>query len=403
MRLRAALAFASFVVIGLLGGSTGVVLPAQSTEYELTKTVIGLLFFAFSVGYVVAGAVIGAVMHRLGVRGTLLAGTATFGVAAAICGLRPPYPVLLAVTAFLAIGIGTIDACLNAYLSGLPGSTVLLNLLHAFYGVGALIGPLLAAALLAAGRSWGAVYLVFAVLTVPLLAAFAAWYPPGTGSAVAVPEGVRPGSLSTAVRRAGVVLAALFLAGYVGVEVSVGNWGYSYLTQYREHGPLLAGWVVSGYWFGFTLGRFLMGAVAARYRLGPAVLTYACLVGMLAFGAFTWLVPGTAGTVAGFFLLGLFIGPVFPLTIAIVPQLAPAWLVPTAIGLLVGVSVAGGAFFPWLAGTLAQHAGLGTLFPFVVVLCAALIVVWWQVVHRARAPLPTDPIPPAVEPVPPAI
>ena len=52
----------------------------------------------------------------------------------------------------------------------------------------------------------------------------------------------------------------MFLCLYVGIEVTVGNWGFSLLTQQRGAGTLLAGLVVSGYWLGLTLGRFLINA-----------------------------------------------------------------------------------------------------------------------------------------------
>lgn len=78
-----------------------------------------------------------------------------------------------------------------------------------------------------------------------------------------------------------------------------------------------------------------------------------------------WAVP--AGVVAWFVLLGFFIGPLFPTAMAVVPDLAEARLVSTAIGVLNGVSVVGGAVFPWLAGALAQGAGVWTLMPFALV------------------------------------
>jgi hypothetical protein len=37
----------------------------------------------------------------------------------------------------------------------------------------------------------------------------------------------------------------------------------------------------------------------------------------------------------------------------------------------------GAAFFPWLAGNLAQAIGLWTLMPYVVVLTVGMLGVWW--------------------------
>jgi hypothetical protein len=59
-----------------------------------------------------------------------------------------------------------------------------------------------------------------------------------------------------------------------------------------------------------------------------------------------------------------------------------ARLVPTAIGLINGVSVIGGAVFPWLAGAIAQGIGAWTLPPFAVALALLQLVIWWLVTTR---------------------
>lgn len=378
-RAQIALAFAGFVVIGLGGGAGGVLLPAQIHEYRVDKAVIGLLFFAFSAGYLLAGGANGALLSRLGLRGDLVLGTAIFAGSTCLAGLRPAFWVLLALTVLFGFGSGVIDATLNAYVATLPNSTARLNQLHACYGIGALAGPVLASALLDRGRSWGAVYLVFAAAAVPLLAGFARRYPAALPTEAA-PE--RTSSLATAVRHPAVLLSAVFLTVYVGAEVTLGNWAFSFLVEERGQDVLLAGRVVGGFWLGFTLGRFVLGALAQRLGIGPVALTFGCL-GVLGAGlGLVWLVPGAIAAAAGFVLLGAALGPIFPLTIAVLPQLTPAWLAPTAIGLLVGVSVVGGAFFPWLAGAIAEQAGLDSLLPFSALLIALLLVNWWSIARR---------------------
>lgn len=78
----------------------------------------------------------------------------------------------------------------------------------------------------------------------------------------------------------------------------------------------------------------------------------------------------------GFCLLGLSLAPVYPLTVALVPKLVPERLVSSAIGLLVGVSISGLSFLPWLAGVLAQLQGIWTLMPYLLVLILILLAFW---------------------------
>ena len=90
---------------------------------------------------------------------------------------------------------------------------------------------------------------------------------------------------------------------------------------------------------------------------------------------------------AGFGFLGtfgyrIFLGPVFPTTMASVPRLTRARLVPTAMGVLNAASVIGGAVLPWLVGTIAQSEGMRVLLPFVLVLGLGQFAVWRPIAKR---------------------
>jgi fucose permease len=143
--------------------------------------------------------------------------------------------------------------------------------------------------------------------------------------------------------------------------------------------------VVSGYWLGLTLGRFLLNAGATRAGIGVLGMMYGCLVGVAAATVLTWLGPNDVVVTVGFGLIGFFLGPVFPTTIAVLPRLVPPRLVATAVGLLVGASVVGGSVFPWLAGALAQGLGLGSLLPYSLLLSILLIVTWRAIGDRMRS------------------
>jgi fucose permease len=81
-------------------------------------------------------------------------------------------------------------------------------------------------------------------------------------------------------------------------------------------------------------------------------------------------------------LLGFFLGPVFPTTMAITPGLTDASLVPTAIGVMNAAAVIGGSALPWLAGTIAQSGGMRVLLPFTLVLALVQVVLWRPIASR---------------------
>jgi fucose permease len=388
-RARIGVAFALFTLIGINLAGGGVLLPAQIDDYGVDKTTIGAIFWASSLGYGLAAAANGALIHRLGVRVYLMGGATVALVAASAIALRAPFPVFVALQAALGFGIGGLEACLNSYLSTLERPTALLNSLHAFFGVGAVIGPLLAATVLAQGYAWTTFYVLVAVLIAPLVAGLLLYPRTARPDPTDAPPRISAGLLLR-----GVWLGGLFLALYVGVEISVGNWTVSFLTEDRDYSVVAAGWAVSGYWMGLTAGRFVLNRLFERFGVGAVGMIAACLAGTVVSAATVWLVPG--GAIVGLALLGFALGPMYPTMIAVMPRLVPAALVATAIGLVVSLSVVGGALFPFVAGAFAQRFGTWSLYPLAMGLTGVVAVVWWLIARRLARPVAA----PEDEPVP---
>jgi fucose permease len=414
-RVRAGVlvSYAAFVFVGVYAGTGGVLLLSQMNSYGVDRATIGLTFFTGSAGYVFAGLSNGALMQRLGIRMALAVGGGVFVLAGLYMATRPPFAAFVAVQLAIGYATGVVETVLNTYLASLPSATALLNRLHAFFGVGALVGPVLAAWIVGFAP-WTLVWLVLAMTCIPLTAGFLIAYPgpaptwpatadpdpraqapaPGTQPAdTGTPAAEEPGSparrlLAAALRDPGVLCGTAMLAVYVGLEIGVGNWGFSYLVQARGLTGTLAGYGVSGYWLGLTVGRFLINPVAARAGLTTVRMMYVCLVGIIAAATLAWLAPTAATSSAALVLLGFFLGPVFPTTMAITPRLTTPRLVPTAIGVLNAGGLAGGAALPWLAGVIAQGTGIWTLLPFSIALAVIQLAVWRPVAARSRMGAP---------------
>jgi fucose permease len=234
---------------------------------------------------------------------------------------------------------------------------------------------------------WTAVMLVLGLIAVPLIIGFLATYPrrevraadeAGTG------EAVRTRLLPTVLRTPVVLLASVFLSVYVGLEIGVGNWGFTFLVEEHAQPDLAAGYTVSGYWLGLTTGRFLISPIAVRFGIGASGMTFGCLAGVAVSALLIWVAPVFVVAGVGFVLLGFFLGPIFPTAMAVVPNLTSDRLAPTAIGVMNGFSVVGGAALPWLAGAIAQGVGVWTLMPFAFALALVQLVVWRMIVSRWR-------------------
>jgi fucose permease len=382
--LRLGFAFFSFALLGANGGAVGVVLPSLSTYYNIDKSVVGLLFLTSSVGYFFSAFSSSLLLEKLGLRTFLIVGASAFLLGAFTLGIKPPFTIVLTTRFFLGFGMAIIETGLNAYAVALPRHTSLLNTLHAFYGVGALIGPVVAAAILALQWGWNSVYLTWSLLGIPLLIGFAIVFSHEIPrSKTGKVEGTSTGNVWVAAIRLPIVWwASLFLLLYVGIEVSLGSWGYSFLVEGQHQQAFLSSLIVSGYWFGLTLGRFTLSDIAGRLGLGNVGLIYACMAGILIGVLIIWLFPFEFFAAVGFCFIGFSLGPIYPTTVAIMPGLVSSRLVPSAIGFLVSLSILGIALFPWLAGVLAQSLGLWSLLPYTLLLTALMLISWWVIFYR---------------------
>ncbi len=376
LRAQLALCFFAFILVGANDGAFGVLIPSMRSHYGVSNAIIGLPFLFAAMGYLIAAFNSGLLVAKLGNRLFLLLGVGAFLIASTMISLMPPFPILLILLFPLGFGGAILDAGLNAYIAGLPRNTALLNYLHAFYGTGALLGPIIASGLLAIGFGWNSVYVVWIgiciVLGVGVVFAFKG-HTKAEHEATEKAE-TKQNVLFTALAMRIVWLGALFLLFYVGTEVSLGSWSYSFLTEERHGAPLLMGWAVSGYWLGLTLGRLTLARVALN--LGEKRMIQVCIFGVIAGVLLIWLVPLNGLSAFGLCLTGYCLGPIFPTTIALMSRLVPARILPSAIGFLASLGSMGAALFPWIAGNLAQFIGLWVLLPYVILLTLIMLCLW---------------------------
>jgi FHS family Na+ dependent glucose MFS transporter 1 len=156
------------------------------------------------------------------------------------------------------------------------------------------------------------------------------------------------------VGRSGVLLLAVFLFFYVGVEVGYGGWLYTYGLKLNLESEVSGAYLTSVFWGTFTLGRLL--SVPLSDRLSPGKM----LVGDLAVGSgalliLSFLPPGTWLTRILTVILGLALASVFPSTLALAGKgqelsaRAASWFFVSG-GL-------GAVVLPWLIGVLISKSG----------------------------------------------
>ncbi|MGN9813209.1 MFS transporter [Micromonospora sp. BQ11] len=395
------LAYLAFVSLGLPDGLIGVAWPSMRTDLGVPTEAVGLLLFAGTAGYLTSSVLAGFTLARLGVGrllavSTLLASLALTGYASA-----PHLTLLIGCALVLGLGSGAIDSGLNAYAAGAFGPRHM-NWMHAFFGLGVAIGPLIMTGVLSAGLAWRWGYGSVAAAQLALALAFAltvrAWRDrgPAAGSAPdpaggeldtaapapAVAPTLAPVRVRDTLRLPAAWLGALAFAVYVAIEVAAGLWAFLLLTEGRGMSAAVAGGAVSAYWGSLFVGRVVQGVVAER--LGTARILRGSLLGM-AVGAGLVAVPGPAWlAVAGLVVVGFAAAPVFPLLTLTTAERVGAAHADRVIGLQIGAAGLGAALVPAGIGVLISRTSVEVLGPTLLVLAVVLLTVHATGTRRPR-------------------
>ena len=307
--------------------------------------------------------------------GTLILGASLQLFAHALQFWRPPFPLFVITFFFSGIGIAFQDAVANAYISNLKYSHRWLGILHALYGVGALISPLVATAISShRPDKWHYFYLLPFGLTVFNVLFLVVTFRGMVGGNSKAQKDAATGQLKETLRNKVVLLLAGFFFIYVGTEVTAGGWIVEFLIKVRHGAPERVGYVASGFWGGLTAGRVLLAE--PTYRFGEQRMTLLYLLLSAVFVAIFWAVESVIVSSVMISLFGFVIGPFYPTGISIVQQLIGREGQVSAIAMIASVGQAGSAAFPFLTGAIADGQGVGVLRGMLVALVGAMSIVW---------------------------
>jgi FHS family Na+ dependent glucose MFS transporter 1 len=348
-RLQTSAYFAAFVALGLTTGSLGPTLPGLAEQTRSRFDEISFLFMARSLGYMF-GSFGGGKLFDKAPGNRVMAAALVF--MAALMWAVPSMPLVWLLTVvLLALGAaeGALDVGGNTLLVWAHGEKVgpFMNGLHFFFGVGAFISPIIVAQAMLVSNNTALAYRALALLLLP--AAVWIFRLPSPQ-----PQSVSKHSPATRTDLKLVGLIALFLFLYLGAEIGMGGWIFTYTVKLGLSGENAAAYLTSAFWGALTLGRLLAIPLAARLR--PRSILLMDLAGCAASVAIILLRPGSVACLwIGACGMGLAMASIFP-TIFSFAERRMAITGKVTGWFLVGAS-AGAMSVPWLIGQLFDSIG----------------------------------------------
>lgn len=200
-------------------------------------------------------------------------------------------------------GVGFVSGLLDSVGAGVLatlGEVGSAGLVHGAYGIGATLGPLVV--VLVADWRWSlaATALIAAAAAAVAVSARHRWPVPPTPTAV--DHSAPPHRATT--------ISLLLFALFVAVEVTMGQWLFTYLTDGRDVSETIAAIGVSGFWGGTTIGRLLLANPRVSTRIDRVGLP-ACAAAAGGLYVGVAIVPGWSIIVCST-LAGLMLSPLIP-------------------------------------------------------------------------------------------
>ncbi|RMZ75340.1 hypothetical protein DV738_g5530, partial [Chaetothyriales sp. CBS 135597] len=382
-----------FLLMGMNDAATGALIPYIEKDYNIGYAIVSLLFITYALGYVAAAPLVGMLDARLG-RSRLFMLSQVFScIAYLTLVFTPPFPAVVIAFLFQGFSFAIFLSVTNSWIVNLLNGTVLLGCCHGIYGVGGIVSPLIATAIVSHGALWSRFYLISlatAAISIPCLGwAYHGFEQEAPVQLLTVLERTasrqqqeQQGLMSTkkkpllmkSLKDKTTLLGAIFIFFYQGSEVAISGWVISYLIQHRGGAPSQVGNVTAGFWGGITLGRFVLTPLA--YKLGEKRSVLGLSIAAAVFQALVWAIPNVISNAVAVSLVGLFLGPVYPCATAVFSKLWPNDIQITGLSLVTSMGSSGGAFIPFLTGLMAQKLTTVVLHPIVLFSFAVMIISW---------------------------
>lgn len=369
--------YIAYIGLGIPDSLFGTAWPVIYRDFGLPVSYAGFVTSLVSGGTIISSLVSARIIHRFGTAKVTAVSTAM--TAAALLGYSFSgnlfWLCLFALP--LGLGAGAVDTGLNNYVA-VHYSASQMSFLHCFYGVGVSLSPYLMSAALKGNNNWHRGYRIMfcfqALIAVIMIASLPLWKKvqgrKDTGDVQA--DSGRVVRIAEMLRNPAMRFSMLVMVGSCAIESVCLGWGSTFLVNSRGVTPERAARLITLYFIGVTLGRFLSGVLSGKLLpiritlIGEGVTLAAILIVLLS--------SSPVVSAVGLLLVGLGNGPVFPNLTYLAPIMFGSDVSQSYIGLQMSASYVSILSAPVLFGILAQTWSTDLFAPFLAVAFAVTVI-----------------------------
>nr|HPI04699.1 MFS transporter [Candidatus Goldiibacteriota bacterium] len=157
--------YISFISLGLPDGLQGVTWPSMMDFFKVPIDSLGVLLFTGTAGYLLTSFFSGRLIAVFGIGFLLAASCAVTGAALLGYAFAPDFITIAVLALIVGLAGGAIDAGLNAYAAENFSKRVM-QWLHASYGLGVMLGPVIMVYFINMSNSWKSAYAASGILQI---------------------------------------------------------------------------------------------------------------------------------------------------------------------------------------------------------------------------------------------
>lgn len=344
--------FVTYVGLGIPDSLFGSAWPAIYSEFNIPMSYSNFVTGLMYTGTIISSLMSARLVKKLGT--PLVVAFSTALTAIAILGFSFSQNMLMLCFCAIPLGLGAgeIDNVLNNYVA-LNYKATHINFLHCSYGVGVTLSPFLMSIALSNSNNWQGGYRIMfffqLALTIICFLSLPVWKKVKEQKAeeeetqvVSIPE-----LLKIPIARSSLVI----YFGSCAIESVCLAWSSTFLVNSKGLTPDKAAEMITFYFIGMTLGRFLSGVLVNKIP-SKKLIVIGESISLIAIILTFATTPRLAGL--GLFLIGLGNGPVFPNMTHLTPIHMGRALSQSFIGLQGAISYMSILLSPITFGLLAE-------------------------------------------------